>query len=629
LDEALLMMSLAVFTLIAGLCSVVFNRLKVPPLIGYLIAGIILANIWTITEEGEMVVDYLSDMGLVLLMFCIGLEINLRKLKKQGMFAIIVCMVQMPIILVAGYLVGMGMGMGMVPALALGAIMSGSSTAVVLAVLKSQNYLDKEHNEMIIMVLIIEDIAQVILLSILGPLMAGSGMDPSRLLIMIVSIIVFMAGSIFIGLRLLPIFINWLSDNVPKEVLIIIVLGLTFGMAYLSILVGLSMAIGAFLMGLIVSSTRKSHEIHHSIEPMENLFMAMFFISVGMEVSVHALVNNIIPTILIYLSFLVIKVVAVFIGYFVANEKGRVCFLSAISLTVMGEFAFIIAKEALNQNVIGQDIYTSVIGAALISMILLPIIAKFAERMWDHLENRSPERLRPLIDRIVQKRDDIYYNITMTSSKSRSALRRSMAFAYINVIIIVLIQIVFTFTVPISDWLVDNLGFTAVTWDWILTIVRALLTFIPAYRLVLEVRFLDSIVIKSSKLMTRRLGSYASYSKALRFNTVLLAFIIVCVIIAILPNPLLGWDQFILFGATAGVLLFFYVLSILKKINDKDSEESAQMDEESFGDEEKDEEDDEIPEDYADLTPESVTAEETEQDDTSLEVFMTEVRTDR
>ena len=128
-----LLTSLAVFTLLAAACSIIFNKIKLPPLIGYIVAGIIVANVWTITTESQEIVDILSDIGLVMLMFCIGLEINLRKIRKQGIFAIGIVIIQLPIMMVGGILAGMLLGFDMVQCICLGAIISGSSTAVVLA----------------------------------------------------------------------------------------------------------------------------------------------------------------------------------------------------------------------------------------------------------------------------------------------------------------------------------------------------------------------------------------------------------------------------------------------------------------------------------------------------------------
>ncbi|MBO4764053.1 MAG: cation:proton antiporter, partial [Candidatus Methanomethylophilaceae archaeon] len=194
MDETALLTSIALFTLLAGFCSIVFNKAKLPPLIGYLTAGIVISNVVDVSETGMTAVELLSDFGLVLLMFCIGLEINLKKIKKQGKFAVLVAVVQLPLMVVGGIIAGSVMGFNQVQSIALGAIISGSSTAVVMAVLKSQNKLNRDHIEMLVLITIMEDIGQVIILSMLTPVLAGSSMEASDLIVLITTIALFMAA---------------------------------------------------------------------------------------------------------------------------------------------------------------------------------------------------------------------------------------------------------------------------------------------------------------------------------------------------------------------------------------------------------------------------------------------------
>jgi len=583
MDEVLLLINLTAFTVVAAACSIIFNKIKLPPLIGYLATGIILASVWTITEESELIIGILSDLGLVMMMFCIGIEINLKKLRKQGMFAITVGLVQLPLILIGGYAAGQLMGFGMVESLALGAIMSGSSTAVVLAVQRSQNLLDKDHREMVILVLIIEDIAQVVMLSILSPIMAGSSMDTNGLIVMIISIAVFMSASIFIGVRLVPAFINWVSDNVSDEVVLITALGFTFAMALLSMYVGLSMAIGAFLAGLMVSATRKSRDIRRNIQPMESVFMAMFFISVGMEITAPSLIENFTTSIMLYLIFAFLMMTGVFLGYMTANEGPKVSFLSAVSLTVMGEFAFIISKAALEYGVIEQSLYTAIVETALISMIALPIAAKFASRLYDGVAEKSPEPLKKIGHRFISARTRVYSSLHQATNKSRRAFRRSLTYAYIDIVLIVAIQIVFYFIVPpLAVWLTEAFGLTLRSWDFILMIVNFLVLFIPAHMLVSNAKILDEFVVSSSRFMSREKSGKSSariYQSFIEFNTTLIAFVIVLIIIAIVPNPLGNWDHIPLFIAAAlSIIVIYYFINRenRKKLSEPDEPEEVE-----------------------------------------------------
>ncbi len=564
MEEVLLLTSIAVFTLLAGLCSIIFNKIKLPPLIGYLIAGIIIANVWHTSEEGEAVINILSDMGLVLLMFCIGLEINLKKIRKQGVFAIEVAVIQLPLMLLGGFVAGTFLGFTTLQCICLGAIISGSSTAVVMAVLKSQGRLDKEHIEMLVLITIMEDIGQVIILSVITPMLAGSQMDLNSLIVMIVSILIFMIVSIMVGLKLVPRMINWVSDNVSSEVLMVFCVGLAFGMALLSTYVGLSMAIGAFLMGMMIASSKKSKEINHEIEPMKNLFMAMFFISIGMEISVNMLIANIGMIILFYIIFAVLKTSTVFLAYWVGNETCRNGFISAVGLVAMGEFAFIIAKEALDYGVVDESFYTAVIGAALLSMIMLPILTRFSDRIWDFSVEKCPKPIYNRLNKVNVARDNLYRRIGYTSKRSRKALSRSMTHSYFDIMVIALVEIVFFVGMPYAvDWLISAFGGTVFIWYMLLLVVNFLALSAPTFFLVNNVKYLDELVIMGAKRITNREGHEDEpgivYQKFLDINTYMMTIVIDFLILMFVPNPLGIWEHFVvLFIGALLVSLFYY-----------------------------------------------------------------------
>ena len=571
MEELALLTSLAVFTLLAAACSIIFNKIRLPPLIGYIVAGIIIANVWTITNDSEQIVSILSDIGLVMLMFCIGLEINLRKIRKQGLFAMGVVIIQLPLMMLGGIVAGMLLGYDMVQCICLGAIISGSSTAVVMAVLKSQKELDADHKESLVLVLIMEDIGQVIILSMITPIMASNdpSVDVNSLIVMIVSIIVFMVASIVVGLKLIPRAINWVSDNVSDEILTVFSVGLAFGMALLSIYIGLSMAIGAFLMGMMIAASRKSKEINHKIEPMRDLFMAIFFISIGMEITVSSLIDNIGTIIVLYLIFLILIVVAVFIAYWFENETCRNGFLSAVSLATMGEFAFIIASEALGFGAIDQSFYTSVVGAALLSMIILPFLSRYSPRIWDKSVEKCPRPIYATCCRLNETRERVYSRVYATSKKSRKAMYRSMTHSYINILAIAAIEIAFYFLIPVCvDWITANFGGTRDLWSIVMLMVNFAVLMMPVYHLVNNVKFLDEMIIGGARRIAKREGNLsepgAIYQRFLEINTYIMVLIIVALIVIICPNSVGLWQHLVVLGLAAIVLAVFY----LKRLRD-------------------------------------------------------------
>lgn len=605
MEETVMLTALALFTLLAAICSIIFNKLKLPPLIGYIVAGIILVNILFIYQDEETIsaeeeiISLLKDMGLVMLMFCIGLEINIKKIRKQGSFAILVAVIQLPLMVFGGFVAGTLLGFDMTQSIVLGAIISGSSTAVVMAVLKSQNRLDREHIEMLVLITIMEDIGQVIILSMITPLMANYAggstgtMDINSIIVLIIKIIGFMIISILVGLRVVPRIINWISDNVSDEILTITSVGLAFGMALLATYAGLSMAIGAFLMGMMVASSRKAKDINHKIEPMRDLFMAIFFISIGAEVFPASILLDNIQTILIfYLLFACMKTVTVFLAYWFGNESCRNGFLSATGLCAMGEFAFIIAAEALSDNVVDNSFYTSVIGAALISMIMLPVITKYADRVWNRAVDRCPRKVYATCCGINEVRSRMYERVSVTSKKSQKAVYKSMTHTYINILAIAAIEIIFYVITPgFVDWLISSFGGSTRMWVLCTMGLNLVILMVPTFYLINNVKFLDEIIISGAKRIANMEGGkdnptakYDRFLKFLEINTYLLMIAIDILIILFVPSSMSTpfWYYLIVLGAA----MLFIVLMYLNKrqkakmeANSSDDDASSEQEE--------------------------------------------------
>lgn len=593
MDETVILTALALFTLLAAVCSIVFNKLKLPPLIGYIVAGIVMANLLFLEQDTSTVdtekeiIELLKNMGLVMLMFCIGLEINIKKIKKQGSFAIVVAAVQLPLMVLGGFLAGSYLGYDMTQSIVLGAIISGSSTAVVMAVLKSQNRLDKEHIEMLVLITIMEDIGQVIILSMITPLMANysgggaGGMDMNEIIVLIIKILGFMIVSILVGLRVVPKIVNWISDNVSDEILTITSVGMAFGMALLATVFGLSSAIGAFLMGMMVAGSRKHKEINTKIEPMRDLFMAIFFISIGAEVyPVSSLTDNIGTILIFYVLFACLKTATVFLAYWIGNESCRNGFLSATGLCAMGEFAFIIAAEALSDGVIDDGFYTSVIGAALISMIMLPIICKFADRVWDKAVEKCPHRLYSSCCALNEARSRTYTRISTTSRKSQKAMYKSMTHAYFDVLIMAAIEIAFYLIMePFTDWLLGSFGGDERAWEILILGLNFLVLTLPTYFLITNVRFLDEIIISGAKHIAGRGAdpstTYEKFQRFLEFNTYVLIIIVDFLIVLLVPNamPVPYWYYLVIL---IGALLVLFLMRMIRQRKERMMEESAE-----------------------------------------------------
>ena len=553
MEELEFLLNMTYLVLLAGLCSIVFNKLKLPPIIGYLLAGVLICNFIEMPESSEEIIEILSDIGLVMLMYCIGMELNLDKLKRDGRFAILVAVVQLPIMMMAGFMAGQALGYSATAAIALGAIISGSSTAVLLAVLSMQERIDKSTIETLVLVTVIEDIGQVIILSMITPLFAGSSMDMMEMVILIVEIIAFMLISIILGVKVIPKFLDWVGDNTSAEVLLVLSVGMCFLMAYLAVLIGMSMAIGAFLMGVILSQSKFHKEVGEKIEPMKDLFMAIFFIAIGMKVTIDGFIDNIGLAIILFLLFFVAKVFSVFLGYFLGNRPYWECFVCALSMTSMGEFAFIISEEALKYGVITNGVYMAVIGAAILSMVMVPITSRGMFPVIDYFRSHHVRGISTLGNVASQVRADVYAK--MESEQFGKKLKGKLKNSYVCIILIVIIEILFVqFSDVGQEFLYKMFGIEYLAYVLFLLINFFVLA-IPTATLVLNLKFIERVA-NSDDLPMKVTSNIQKEGFYRRFNTLGVPFL-VCIIdfliLAIVPGP---------FGTVSSLVIIPIVLAI-------------------------------------------------------------------
>ncbi len=560
----------------AGICAVLFNKLKMPPIIGYLLAGIILVNVFDLSHNNNFsmeTVEVLKDIGLVMLMFSIGMELNIEKIKKYGKIAFIVAVIQLPLMVLSGYFFGMVMfGLNATASITLGAVISGSSTAVVAAVLKTHERITKEAADTLVLVTIMEDIGQVIILSMVTPLFLGSSISAVEMVRLILLIIVFMVAALLIGIKLVPRVLNWIGDNTSAEVLLVMSVGLCFVMAWLSKYIGMSMAIGAFLMGVILSQSKYCEHIYEKTEPMKEVFMAVFFISVGMEVTFNSFVNSLPMAVGILVIFMASKFITVFIGYFVSNQSFEEGFVSSVSLMAMGEFAFIISSEAYSHGVVSETFYTAVIGAALMSMVLLPILTKDMFKASDWIRNRRPQPFARVGERLYAMRDDM--NAKIESSPSMSTyIRNNLKKTYFCILLIIVIEIVFCeFMGQMTSFLADLLKTDLMDSEYmaylILMVVNFFLLAIPTYALIKSIKGIDKLMVEGEKMISKELPEEKAekaktvYERVLNFSTIALIFIIDFVIMAVVPGPF-GAEKSSLIAIPIAALIFViaYVVS--------------------------------------------------------------------
>ena len=571
MDEVAFLTIMALMLVLASVASILFSKLRMPAIIGYLAAGIFIANFWGIPEgESNTVIDLLSNIGLVLLMFAIGMELNIKKLKQSGAFTIMVAAVQLPLMVLCGYIAGSLLGWNMVESIFLGAVISGSSTAVVTAVLRANKKISKDTADTVILVTVMEDIGQVIILTMASPLLVGQSPTASGILGLVLGIVIFMVASIVLGLLVLPRFLNWVSSRFNREIILITALGLCFFLALLSTYVGLSMAIGAFIMGLITSQCKDAHMIEKDIEPMKNTFMAIFFIDVGLKIHLADISSSLTLAIYIFIVFLISKTVTVVFAYFIGNKDFKTSLVSAMSLLAMGEFAFIISKTALDAGAVSNDFYTAVVLAALMSMILMPLFATHSTNAYDILKKYTPRVIVGGIEKLESKRSDFYSRIVF-STKSAKRVRNRFVIVYVCVLIMALVEIVFYIYGPLlADIIISNLG-TSLRVSNIIVLSLNLAALVPATAgVVLSLKVIDRMLIEGGK---RKRGYYieddsdarSAYSRFIEISNILLIMALDFVIMLVVPNPLPLLDHLVIMITGLVVILFVYLYKYARK----------------------------------------------------------------
>ena len=585
MEEAVLLLTMMSMMFTAGICSVLFNKMKLPPIIGYLLAGILLVNVFNLNNTPQFsmeTVEILKDLGLVMLMFGIGMELNINKIKQFGKFSALVAIIQLPLMVLCGYAFGMILfNLDAIAALTLGAVISGSSTAVVAAVLKNQQLISKDEVDALFLIMIMEDIGQVLILSMVTPLYLGGQIEVVDLVKLILLIVIFMAAALFIGIKFVPRFLDWVGDNTSAEVLLVLSVGLCFLLAWLSTYIGMSMAIGAFLMGVIVSQSKFCEQILEMTEPMKEVFMAVFFISVGMEVTFEGFVGSLPMAIGIFLLFAISKFTTVFLGYYVGNKKFETSFVCAVSLTAMGEFAFIISSEAFKNGAVNESFYTAVIGAALISMIMLPFASKGMKPMMNWFENDSPKFLRSSMMHLYSMRDDVY-DKTSTSSGMSDYITHNLKKSYVYLIVIVLIEIVFSaLMTPMTDFVAEIISSDQYDAHYVayigLMVVNFFLLVVPTYALVKSIKSVDRLLMEGERRFTadaddeKKAKLKQTYETILNFSTMALVMTIDFVIMAMVPGPF-GAEKSSLIVIPIAIAIFIIGLIYSKKDKKKGAE---------------------------------------------------------
>ena len=487
-------MDLAIILVAAGVITVVFKWLKQPLVLGYILAGFFIGPYFpwfpAITDNANLTVW--SDIGIVFLMFGLGLEFSIKKLKKVGATGAITALTELAIMFLIGSSVGKILGFGAMECTFLGCMLSISSTSIIIKSFDDMKLKQQKFASTVTAVLVVEDLIAVLLLVVLSTVSVSKSFDGGELVEQMVKLSFFLVAWFVFGIYLIPTFLRWMRKYMSEETLLILAVGLCFGMVVLAYKAGFSTALGAFVMGAILSETIEADVIHRLVTPLKNLFGAVFFVSVGMLVNPQVLVKYIVPILVIAATVIVFKSLSATIGVLMSGRPLKAAVQSGFCFCQIGEFSFIIAGLGLSFNVIDANMYPIIVSVSVLTTFVTPYMIKGALPFYGWLEPKLPDGLK--------KRLRLY---SMNANKSgsdkpsiRKYLRKQLTNIMIHGVILAAISLLSTSLLkPVLDKIFIDAGISLI-WSHLLGMAGTLMLMAP-FLWAIAVKNVNKEIIKS------------------------------------------------------------------------------------------------------------------------------------
>lgn len=384
---------LAVVMIVAGIVTVIFHRFKQPVVLGYIIAGVIIGPHTPPYPliHNEDTINTLSELGIILLMFSLGLEFSLRKLKQVGASALIAALLEILLLFWVGFEIGRLFGWAAMDSIFLGAMLSMSSTTVIIKVLAELGKMRERFSQLIFGVLIIEDILGIAMIALLSGIAMTGTLSIGDVGATLGKLGAFLAVVLVAGLIAVPRLISYVARFKSNEMLIVTVLGLCFGVSLLAVKLGYSVALGAFIIGAVIAETREIHRIETLIEPVRDMFSAIFFVAIGLLIDPKMLITYWQPILVITLAVVIGKVVTCSFGAFVGGNDTRTSLRVGMGLAQIGEFSFIIASLGVTLKVTSSFLYPIAVAVSAITTLFTPYLIRSADSVVAKFDRSAPK----------------------------------------------------------------------------------------------------------------------------------------------------------------------------------------------------------------------------------------------
>lgn len=460
-DLALILGAAAVITLL-------FKKLKQPVVLGYIIAGLLVGpNIKLFPKIVELeTIRTWADIGVIFLLFSLGLEFSFKKLLKVGGVAVITAITEVTLTMFLGFGVGKMLGWNTMDSLYLGGILAIASTTIIIRAFDELGVKNQKFTGVVTGVLVIEDLVAVLLMVLLSTVAVSQTFAGSEMVLSVFSLAFFLILWFVSGIFFLPTLLKKISSLINDETLLIISLALCLMMVVLATYVGFSPALGAFIMGSILAETTKAEKISHLTQSVKNLFGAIFFVSVGMLIDPQMLKIHVFPILVATLVLMVGKPLLVCVGALAAGQPLKIAVQSGMSLSQIGEFSFIIASLGLTLNVTSDFLYPVAVAVSVLTTFTTPYMIRFSEPAYKRIEHFLPEKWKDAINK---------YSVGAQNIAETSDWKKVLRFYFINVVLfsVIIITIILLSTRYIAPF------FSGFEWDQIITAVFTLVILSP------------------------------------------------------------------------------------------------------------------------------------------------------
>lgn len=532
---------LAFILILGAFTTILFKWLKQPVVLGYIVAGFLASPHFTylpsVTTETN--IDFWAQLGIVVLLFSLGLEFSFKKLLSAGGSAVVTALFIVCGMMTAGFAVGHILGFSNINSLFLGGMLSMSSTTIIIKAFTDLNLRHRKFASLVFAVLIVEDLFAVLMMVILSSIAINNSVEGGEMLYSISKLAFFLVIWFVVGVFVLPSLLNSQRRFLNSETLLIVSMGLCLGMAVFSVACGFSLALGAFVMGSILAGTSFAERIEKITMPVKDLFGSVFFISVGMMVNPEVIAEYWLPILILSAVVIVGMIFFGSFGMLLTGQSLRVAIESGFSLTQIGEFAFIIASLGMSLGVLDTQIYPIVVAVSVVTTFTTPYFIRMADPAYDWVEAHLPKRLHFLIDR---------YSSSATAEQSvtkqlwHSLLKRYLWRVMLYSIVLIAICVLTT------NYILPLLTGIFPSWGRMLTLVISLIAMSP---------FLMALTYPASKQTERsRLRECnARFDIPLIIMTVVRLLIAMCIIVYLISSlysMAVGW--------TLGIALFLVLM---------------------------------------------------------------------